>query len=121
MKFDYGFEELAIVVVGNVQAALINGTATIEFDARERQWDVHSITLDGYENGTLPKPLPLDYKEHKWLWFAICDALEKDPFKRHIERHMDEEIIAAAEEAAERRAEARRDEADWAYEHRRDE
>jgi hypothetical protein len=108
MRFKYEFEELPLITENGIQAALINGAAIIDADVVDRIWDVHQIDLEGFD-GMKRITLPLDYAKFQWLWFAICDALERAPFCNHIMRRLDDELIGAGEEAAERRAEARRD------------
>jgi hypothetical protein len=49
-RFDFTFEELPLATIGDIEACLINGEATIEYDS-SGMWEAIHITVDGYRNG----------------------------------------------------------------------
>ena len=103
-EIEFHFEELPLIVEGGFEAGLINGTATIGFH-EEGEWSVREIALDGYRRiapfaAYERKPLALCKDSHPWLYAAIVDRLESEPFKTRIEEDVALALEAEREDAA---------------------
>jgi hypothetical protein len=104
-RFVYTFEELPLVVNGDVEAGLINGEATIDYD-RAGLWEVVFITLDGYKHGVpvqLAAPLAIETMVMERLHGSWHDKVQ-DAVREQLE--FDREV--AADDAADMKLSERR-------------
>lgn len=108
----YEFEELPLVIVNGIEAALINGLAEIRYN-RDGQWQVESISVEGY------LPLTLEQRaagKKPWVYvkapaeleFLISERLEGE-WRDRVSEAVREQLGFDRESAAEQRAESRRD------------
>jgi hypothetical protein len=93
-EITFEFDELALIVEGGFEAALIAGNATIRFE-NDGEWSIQSIALDGHRKRSweererlaassapyVPrlferKPVHLCKDSNPWLYGAIVDRLE---------------------------------------------
>jgi hypothetical protein len=127
-EFDFQFEELPVVVDLGFEAGLVDGTATIKFEA-SGEWWVDGITLDGSrrrsenerqaekaDTGLTAKlyeikPVKVDRASYSWLYAAITDQLENGRFKDSVEDEVRKEMAAHRADAADQRREQLRDDA----------
>ncbi len=109
-EIEFEFEELATVIENGFEAGLINGTATIGYQA-DQEWCIREIALDGYKlrpaelraialSAYDKKPVALCRDSHPWLYGVIVDRLESEPWRSHI-------VDAIAEHHADARDEYR--------------
>lgn len=86
--FFYNFEELPLIVVGDLAVGLISGTALIEFDD-EGVWRIVDVTIDGYrEGGRGSVPFQIDPAAYPWLFASIVQCLQSRRFEPHIHDHV---------------------------------
>jgi hypothetical protein len=114
----FEFEELPIAIVidgkGNrIEAGLVNGMAEIQYN-RSGDWAVESVCLEGYVHLTLEQRAagkkPWVYvKAPAELEFIISDRLETE-WSDKVSDAINEQLASDREDAAEQRAEMRRDE-----------
>jgi hypothetical protein len=109
----YEFEELPIAIVNGIEAGLINGMAEIVY-SRNGDWAVKSVCLEGY--------LKLTHAERmagKKPWVYVKAPVELDEiigsrleteWAHKVTDAINEQLAADREDAAEQRAEMRRDE-----------
>jgi hypothetical protein len=94
--FEYSFEELPLVTIGDVEACLIDGEATIEYD-RAGLWEVVHVTVDGYRNGkhvSATAPLPIEAMVierlygswHDRVQNAVSEQIEQDHMRAEDDR-----------------------------------
>lgn len=93
-RLNFGFDDLPLITEYGFQAALINGSAEIEFDV-SGEWWVPAISLDGHrwatkderaQHGTyVRQSVPLNQQESPWLYNAIVGALSDGRFKDIID------------------------------------
>ena len=113
--YTFEFEELPLVMLNNIEAALINGCAEIRFD-RSGHWDVDSVMVEGYQPLT---PEQRAAGKNRWVYILAPDEiaimvtrrLEQEWFDKvqdAINEHLAEGREAAREAAAEARYEDRR-------------
>jgi hypothetical protein len=108
----YEFEELPLVIHNGIEAALINGMAEIKYD-RSGHWDVDSVAVEGHQNLTPEERArgvkPWVYvKATPELEIAIQYRLEQEWFGK-VQDAVNEQLAADREDAAEQRADMRRD------------
>lgn len=95
---EYEFTELPLIEELGFGGYLVNGTATIAFD-ESGEWSVREIASDFWRERTAAerysasppralferKAVTLCRQSHPWLYGAIVDRLEKEPFKSAID------------------------------------
>lgn len=107
-SFFYTFEELPLAIVNGIEAGLVNGQAEIHYDSRGN-WKIGDLTLEGFGqrvNGA-----------RQWPQVACPDAiatiirqrLESD-WTGRVEDAISDQLERDREDAAEYRAERRREE-----------
>jgi hypothetical protein len=111
--FSYEFEELPLVIVNGIPAALVNGLAEIRYN-RDCQWHIESISVEGHQLLTLEQRAagkkPWVYVKAPFdLKFMISDRLENEWHTR-VSDAICEQLASDREDALEARADARRDE-----------
>ena len=109
-EIEFQFEELPLITEQGLDAALVDGIATIRYGA-DREWSVSEIALDGHRfrpieeraiaqsmGQTLPlferKPVALCKDSNPWLYQTIIDRLENSRFRLSIEDAIAENIEA---------------------------
>ncbi len=110
--FSFEFEELPLVISNGIPAGLINGCAEIEY-YRDGEWDIQSVAIEGYQS--------LTDEERKagkkpWIYVTapaeieclIVERLEVEWYD-HIHNAVCEQLASDRDDAAEVRAEMRRD------------
>ena len=110
--FSYEFEELPLVIANGIPAALINGCAEIQYD-RNAEWQIESISVEGHQTLT---PEERAAGKKPWVYIdappnlsqIIADRLESQWYGR-VQDAINEQLSSDREDAAEYRAEARRD------------
>lgn len=106
--FTYDFEELPLVIANGIEAAFINGQASIQY-SRDGEWQIDGITVEGFGervNGKREWPqVPAPYD----LMMIIAGRLEIE-WKGKVDAAVDEQITEDRECAADNRADMRRDE-----------
>ena len=108
----YEFEELPLVIHNGIEAALINGCACIKYD-RSGHWDVDSISVEGHQSLT---PEQRAAGKKPWVYVAaptdievmVTYRLEQEWFGK-VQDAVNEQLASDREDAAEQRAEMRRD------------
>jgi hypothetical protein len=110
--FTYEFEELPLVIAKGIPAGLINGCAEIAFD-RDGDWRVTSVCVEGYQEITKEER---SAGKRPWIYVAAPDeisALVETRLEREwsakVQDAINEQRAIAREEAAEFRAEMRRE------------
>jgi hypothetical protein len=106
-SFYYTFEELPLAIVSGIEAGLVNGQAEIHYDSRGN-WKVGTLTLEGFGqriNGVrqwpqVACPAPIAA--------IIGQRLEND-WSGRVEDAISDQIERDREDAAEYRAEMRRE------------
>jgi hypothetical protein len=109
----FEFEELALVSYGDIHAAMINGMAEIKYD-RSGHWEIDSVTVEGHQ------PLTTEQRaagKKPWVYVAAPAALESIIFDRlldsewngRIDTAVREQLASDRDDAAEMRADMRRD------------
>ena len=106
--FIFSFEELPLVITNAVEAGLINGEAEIIY-SRDGSFEVGKITLEGFgkrdENGKRQWP-QVDAPE---AIVSIIDSRLYGEWSGKVQDAVKEQLACDREDAAEARAEARRD------------
>lgn len=108
----FEFEELALVITNGIEAAQINGLAEVKYD-RSGHWDIESISVEGRQKLTAEERAA---GKRPWVYVAapvelacmIQYRLEQEWFDR-IQDAINEQLASDREDAAEIRAEMRRD------------
>lgn len=108
----FGFEELPLVITNGIEAGLINGCAEIQYD-RNGHWDVDSVCVEGHQSLTQEERAA---GKRPWIYVAaptdlgvlITYRLEQDWYGK-VQDAVNEQLASDREEAAEIRAEMRRD------------
>ena len=108
----YEFEELPLVIHNGIPAAFINGCAEIKY-TRDHQWELESISVEGHQNLTQEER---DAGKKPWIYIGasspladmIAERLEGEWFDR-IQDAVNEQLASDREDAAEQRADMRRD------------
>lgn len=108
-KMDYIFEELPLLVDGDLEGGLVNGVAEIDGNARG-DWNVIEIYLDGYGSGNKRKLMKLDHKSEIYgiIYDRLTDYLGR--WYDDIDYKWRQDLEAQREAAAEDRWAARREE-----------
>jgi hypothetical protein len=111
--FSYEFEELPLIIVNGIPAALVNGLAEIRYN-RDCQWHIENISVEGYQSLTLEQRAagkkPWVYvKASPELEFMIGERLEDEWYDKVCDA-IREQLASDREDALEARADARRDE-----------
>jgi hypothetical protein len=110
--FTYEFEELPLVIAKGIPAGLINGCAEIAFD-RDGDWRVTSVCLEGYQELTKE-----ERSAGKRPWIYVAAPTRFRPWSKpalnasgatRLTDAINEQRAIAREEAAEFRAEMRRE------------
>ena len=108
----FEFEELPLVIANGIPAALINGCAEIQYD-RNTDWHVGSISVEGYQSLT---PEERSAGKRPWVYVAApreLEALIEDrlygEWSCKVLDAVNEQLASDREDAAEMRAEMRRD------------
>jgi hypothetical protein len=105
--FTFSFDELPLVISNGIEAALINGMAEIEYGRDD--WAVGNITVEGFGERDaagrrswpqVEAPLPIVN--------IIRHRLENEWFGR-VQDAVNEQLASDREDAAEQRADMRRD------------
>jgi hypothetical protein len=111
--FSFEFEELPLVIANGIPAGLINGCAELKFD-RNGNWEVASVAVEGYQTLTQAERAA---GKKPWIYvaapFEIASLVEDRLSKEWSERVQDavrEQLEHEREDAAEARAEMRREE-----------
>jgi len=103
----YTFEELPLVQECGIQAALVDGEAEISYSRDVWDFTIQSISLNSFnEKDRKWKPLALD--EGNPLYGIIYDRLEGYA-SESVQEAVRQQLIEDRNDAAEMRAEARRD------------
>lgn len=103
----YEFEELPLVLENGIQAGLVDGEAEIAYSRDVWDFTIKSIALTCWNGaGRMKKCMPLD--EGNPLYGIIYDRLENH-YSENVQEAVRQQLIEDREEAAEMRAEARRD------------
>jgi len=105
--FKFSFDEIPLAIVDGIEAGFINGQAEIEY-YRDGEWDVMSVSLEGFGERVdgkrqwpyVPAPAPIAD--------IVCQRLHKEWFDR-VCNAVTEQLASDREDAAEMRAEMRRD------------
>ena len=108
----YEFDELPLVIHNGIPAALINGLAEIKYD-RSGHWDVDSVSVEGYQTLT---PEQRAANKRPWIYvpaptdieIMVTYRLEQEWFDK-VQDAVNEQLASDREDAAEQRAEMRRD------------
>ncbi len=108
----FEFEELPLVIHNGIPAALINGMAEIQY-SRDGAWGIDSISIEGYQ--TLTDEQRAAGKK-PWIYVAaphelaslIEDRLHGE-WRDRISDAINEQLASDREDAAEQRADMRRD------------
>jgi hypothetical protein len=110
--FTYEFEELPLVIAKGIPAALINGCAEIKFD-RNGEWEIDGICVEGYQNLTSEERAagkrPWIYVKAPFELVCLIAARLEIDWKEKVDDAINEQRAIAREEAAEFRAEMRRE------------
>ena len=111
--FSFEFEELPLVIANGIPAGLINGCAEIKY-TRDGGWDIDSISIEGYQTLT-----DAERKAGKkpWIYVAAPDEiaimiggrLYDDEWSGKVQDAINEQLASDREDAAEVRADMRRD------------
>jgi hypothetical protein len=106
MVFD--FQELPLVIERGIEAGLINGQAEIEYE-RDGEWMILNVTLEGYDRRVDGKRIYPQIDAPPVVAAIIDNRLNKEWHTRVCDA-VSEQLASDREDAAEARAEARRDE-----------
>ncbi len=110
--FSFEFEELPLVISNGIPAGLINGCAEIEY-YRDGEWDIQSVAIEGYQSLT-----DEERKAGKKPWIYVtapseieCLIVERLEVEWYDQIHnaVCEQLASDRDDAAEMRAEMRRD------------
>jgi hypothetical protein len=108
----FEFEELPLVITNGIEAGLINGCAEIKY-GRNCHWEIDSISVEGHQKLTQDERAA---GKRPWIYVAAPDdlammiqyRLEQDWFDK-VQDAVNEQLASDREDAAEMRAEMRRD------------
>lgn len=108
----FEFEELPLVITNGIEAGLINGCAEVKYD-RGGHWEIDSISVEGHQKLT---PDERTAGKRPWVYVAAPSDLEY-MIQYRLEQHwfdkvqdaVNEQLASDREDAAEVRAEMRRD------------
>lgn len=110
----FEFEELPLVIANGIPAGLINGCAEIQYN-RNCVWHIESISVEGHQSLTLEER---SAGKRPWVYVAapeeladmIATRLEGEWFNK-VQDAINEQLASDREDAAEYRADMRRDHA----------
>lgn len=111
--FTFVFEELALVTLPNIEAALINGQVEVEY-THDADWQLGDISVEGYRRLTQAER---DAGKKPWVYVPappelaamIAGRLQRE-WRDRVSAAVCEQIASDREEAAEMRAEMRMEE-----------
>jgi hypothetical protein len=109
----FEFEELPLVIsINGIEAALINGCAEIQYD-RHGGWHVVSVSVEGHQQLTQEERAA---GKRPWVYIAapsdLAGLVENrlcDEWNDRVQDAINEQLASDREDAAEMRAEMRRD------------
>jgi hypothetical protein len=108
----FEFQELPLVVLDGIEAALINGMVEVEYD-RNGNWFIDSVTVEGHQKQTQEERAA---GKNPWVYVAAPDLdliinsrLMEDKWHQHIANAVREQLASDRDDAAEMRADMRRD------------
>lgn len=109
----FEFEELPLVIADGIPAGLINGCAEIKYN-RYAGWSVDSVSVEGYQPLT---PEERAAGKKPWVYIAAPDEiaalielrLDDSEWSDRISNAVQEQLASDREDAAEARADMRRD------------
>ena len=112
--FSYEFEELPLVMHGDIPAGLINGCAEIKYN-RAGCWDIQSVSIEGYQTLT---PTERERGVKPWVYvkapvelaLMIYERLYGTMWSAKVQDAVNEQLESDREDAADERADMRRDE-----------
>jgi len=109
----FEFEELPLVIANGIPAALINGCAEIKY-GRYADWCVDSVSIEGYQSLT---PEERAAGKKPWVYVAAPEEIAalieqrlEGEWSGKINDAVNEQLASDREDAAEMRADMRRDE-----------
>lgn len=108
----FEFEELPLVITNGIEAGLINGCAEIRY-GRHRDWCVESVSIEGHQSLTDEERAA---GKRPWVYVSAPDEiaalvehrLEKE-WAGRVHDAVEEQLASDRADAAEMRAEMRRD------------
>lgn len=116
--FDFEWDEMPLVIVDGIPAALINGMAAIKYD-RHGHWTVspEDIAVEGYQTLTTEERArgvrPWIYVSAPYdIGVLIAHRLEQEWFDK-VQDAVNEHLATDREDAREAQHDARRDDAMW--------
>jgi hypothetical protein len=109
----FEFEELPLVIANGIPAGLINGCAEIQYD-RSGYWEIDSVSVEGHQTLTQEER---DAGKRPWVYVAvpmdlevmITMRLDGAEWSGKIQDAINEQLASDREDAAEARADMRRD------------
>ena len=109
----FEFEEMPIAIVNGIEAGLINGMIDIKYD-RDGNWEVYSISIEGHQKLTTEERKA---GKKPWIYVTappavaelIYDRFRSGWFDQKVYDAVQEQLSSDREDAAEMRAEMRRD------------
>jgi len=105
-QFDYLFEELPLVVIGEIEAALVTGEAMITYD-RDGYWEIADIWFSGYRDGK-----PCSAAAPKVLYDMILERLTghwRDKVQEAVSEQIETDRIIDEDDYADHRRERMKD------------
>jgi hypothetical protein len=110
----FEFEELPLVIFNGIPAGLINGCAEIQYN-RNLDWHIESVSVEGYQTLTAEERAK---GLRPWIYVAapeeladlIASRLEGE-WHGKVQDAINEQLASDREDAAEARADMRRDHA----------
>jgi hypothetical protein len=110
----FEFEELPLVFACGIPAAEINGCAEVAYD-RSGYWEINSISVEGRQPLTQEQR---DAGKRPWIYVTapssisdvVYDRLQEAYWRERIQEAVREQLASDREDAAEMRADMRRDE-----------
>jgi hypothetical protein len=106
--FNFSFDELPLAIVNGIETGLINDEAEIEY-YRDGEWCIEGITLQGFgardANGKRTWP----QVECPPVIAAIIDTRLNKEWHDRVSEAVNEQLASDREDAAEQRADYRRD------------
>ena len=109
---DFEFEELPLVIHNGIPAALINGMAGIKYD-RSGNWEIDGICVEGYQTLTAEERArgarPWIYVQAPFELVCMIGERLEIQWKDKVQDAVNEQLASDREDAAEQRAEMRRD------------
>jgi hypothetical protein len=110
----FEFEELPLVIANGIPAGLINGCAEIKY-GRNCHWQIDSISIEGYQSLTAEERAA---GKRPWIYVAAPDEIAtligqrlEGEWHDQVQNAVNEQLCADHDNAAEARAEMRRDHA----------